>query len=272
MNIFVTLDRNYLPPLRTMLYSLFANNPGERFDVYAAADGLTAQDWQDLNTLAARYDSKIISIPIKDEWFTSAPTVRYYSRAMYYRLLAAQILPQELDRILYLDPDILVINPVRALYDVPMGDRLFAAAMHRGLTGISGTISRIRLPNYEADEYYNSGVLMMNLVRLREEISPKDIFDYTEKYRMALILPDQDILNGLYASRILPVDEVLWNYDARKYESYRLASQGEANLDWVIANTSIIHFCGKEKPWQKSCRSRFAALYKHYMHRTPSAS
>mgnify|MGYP001638918580 CR=1 FL=1 len=268
MNIFVTLDRNYLGPLRTMLSSLFFNNPGEAFQIYAAADGFQDADWKGLSALCARSGSALHPISLRDEWFASAPTVRYYSRAMYYRLLAAQMLPDSLDRILYLDPDILVINSVRPLYEVDFGDSLYAAAMHRGLIGISGPLSKIRLPNYDADEYYNSGVLMMNLARLREEISPEEIFAYAERYRAALILPDQDILNGLYASRILPVDEVLWNYDARKYESYRIASQGEATLDWVIAHTALIHFCGKNKPWAPSYRGRFAALYKHYMLRS----
>ena len=45
MNILVTLDRNYLPPLRVMLGSLFLNNPGETFSIYLVGDGLTEEDW-----------------------------------------------------------------------------------------------------------------------------------------------------------------------------------------------------------------------------------
>ena len=86
-----------------------------------------------------------------------------------------------------------------------------------------------------------------------------------EQNRALLVLPDQDVLNGLYGERILELDEKLYNYDARKYNGYLLASQGEADMDYVIANTRILHFCGKRKPWNKAYVGRFGVLYKHYM-------
>ena len=54
---------------------------------------------------------------------------------MYYRLLAAQFLPDHLHRILYLDPDILVINSLRPLWETDLKGNLFAAAAHTGKTG-----------------------------------------------------------------------------------------------------------------------------------------
>lgn len=66
-----------------------------------------------------------------------------------------------------------------------------------------------------------------------------------------MILPDQDILNALYGSMILPVDDSILNYDARQFEEYWLDSQGVKDMDWVMDNTVILHFYGKIKPWQK---------------------
>ena len=51
MNILVTLDRNYLPPLRVMLGSLLRNDPGETFEIYAIGDGLLPEDWTALEEL-----------------------------------------------------------------------------------------------------------------------------------------------------------------------------------------------------------------------------
>lgn len=266
MNILVTLDRNYLTALNVMLHSLFLNNPGERFHIYMAADGLTSQDLEHIQARCARFDSTLHPIAVQEQWFANAPTIRYYSRAMYYRLLAAQMLPAQLERVLYLDPDILVIGQVRAVYETQFRDELYAAAMHRGLTNVSGRVNKLRLPNNETDSYFNSGVLLMNLPQIRCEVRPEDIFRYAERYRAALILPDQDILNGLYAKRILPLDESYWNYDARKFEKYRLASQGEKDMDWVARHTVFLHFCGKNKPWTSAYHGRFSALYKHYQY------
>ena len=263
MNILVTLDRNYLQPLRVMLGSLYLNNPGQVFDVYLVGDGLTAEDLAGLEALCAPCGA-LHPVEVPGELFAGAPVVRYYSRAMYYRLLAAELLPRELDRVLYLDPDILVIRPVRPLYETQLGDSLLAAASHSGLTGMSDYVNKIRLSNYEAESYYNSGVLLMNLPQMREEMRPADIFAYAREYEERLILPDQDILNGLYGTRILGVDDSVWNYDARRYDRYWLGSHGEKDMDWVMDHTVFLHFCGKNKPWSRGYEGHFSALYKHY--------
>lgn len=61
------------------------------------------------------------------------------------------------------------------------------------------------------------------------------------------------------------IDDVVWNYDARRFSAYNLASGGKCSMDWVMENVVILHFCGTQKPWKSSHSSRFSALYKHYM-------
>lgn len=265
MNILVTLDRNYLLPLKVLLTSLLINNPGECFDVYLASDDLDADNTADTARLLEDAGSRLYLIRVDERLFEDAPTLRYYSRAMYYRLLAAQYLPEDMDRILYLDPDILVINPIRPLYETEMGGFLYAACIHKGIVNISKPINHIRLSAYETEGYYNSGMLLMNLRAIREAVLAEDVFAYVKKNRQLLVLPDQDILNGLYGDRIMPLDESLWNYHAGKYREYCIASAGEKDMNWVMRNTAILHFCGKRKPWHLSCSGRFAALYKQYM-------
>lgn len=265
MNIFFTLDRNYLLPLRVMLFSMLMNNPGESFHIYFAGEGFFPEDWDSLRTLCGHFDAEVHPVTVDERWFDAAPTFRYYSRAMYYRLLAAQMLPDTLDRILYLDPDMLVIGALRPLYDTELGDYLYAASVHRGLVDIATPVNKIRLSTQDADGYFNSGMLLMNLPEIRKHVHPQDIFTYVEQNRPLLVLPDQDVLNGLYGHRIMELDEKIYNYDARRYNEYLLASQGKADMDYVIANTLLLHFCGKKKPWNKSYYGRFGALYKHYM-------
>ena len=90
---------------------------------------------------------------------------------------------------------------------------------------------------------------------------PKEMY-----YRLLapFFLPDQDVLNAMYGSRTFEIDDSLWNYDARNYNNYLLRSMGGYDMDWVMANTVILHFCGKSKPWQKGYIHRFGILYKHY--------
>lgn len=265
MNILLTLDRNYLLPLRVLLTSVFINNPDEDFDIFVVQDGFTPEDHACIGALCARFHAVYHPLSIDETWFESAPTLRYYSRAMYYRLLAAQILPESLDRILYLDPDMLVIGTLRPLYETDMGENLYAACIHRGLVDLSTPVNKIRLSTYETEGYFNSGMLLMNLDRIREHVYPQVIFDYVRENRSLLVLPDQDVLNGLYGQHILALDDELYNYDARKYREYNLLSSGAHDGSWVMENTVIVHFCGKKKPWKRSASGRFFMLYRHYM-------
>ena len=263
IDLLVTLNERYLPQLRVLLTSISLNNPGERFRLYLIHRGISQQNLDTLGEQCGRLDVDLCPLTVDAALFANAPTTRQYPQEMYYRLLAGQLLPRELERILYLDPDILVINPLRPLWETELGDRLFAAAAHTGKTEIANDVNRIRLGTEH--KYYNSGVLLINLAACRQEIHPEEIFRYAEQHAKELLLPDQDILNVLYGRRTLELDDYLWNYDARKYSSYLFRSSGEADVDWVMAHTCILHFCGRAKPWKRVYNHRFGLLYKHYI-------
>lgn len=262
VNILITLDSNYIRPLKVMLKSLFLNNQGERFSIYLMHSSLTEEEIVDLEKYVESHGSRLLVVPIDDGFFANAPVLSRYPKEMYYRLLAFKFLPQDLDRILYLDPDILVINPIRELYDTDLDGYLYAAAYHDLIT--VKEINRIRLSPYEIKAYYNSGVLLMNLELQRQEIDEQEIVRFVEANRTKLILPDQDVLNALYSKRIKTLDEKLYNYDARFYQYYKLMSNRLWDMDHVIRNTVILHFCGKKKPWKKNYSGKFHSLYKHY--------
>ena len=262
MNLLVTINSNYINPLKVMLNSLVLNNPGESFTIYLIHSGLKREETDDLSGFAQRKGQRLIPLEISQEQFRDAPEVLHYPKEMYYRLLAFQVLPPQLERILYLDPDILVLNPVRALYELPLEENLYAAAYHE-ISSIS-EINKIRLSSYDMEAYFNSGVLLMNLELQRNNVKPGEIFSFVEQHRKQLILPDQDILNALYAKRIKALDEKSYNYDARYYQFYRLGSGGLFDMGYILRHTVFLHFCGKKKPWKKDYNGRFESLYKHY--------
>jgi len=173
-----------------------------------------------------------------------------------------------LDRILYLDADILIINDLSRLYNLDLGDNLYAAASHSALSSnMTEPFNKVRLGNYEAESYYNSGVLLFNLPKIRQTVKAEDIFKYIEENKLTLFLPDQDVLNGLYGHQIMKIPDELYNFDARMSALYFAIGDGQWDLDWVIDHTVVLHFCGRDKPWKSDYRGRYAGLYKHYMHK-----
>ena len=263
MELLVTVDKNYIPPLQVMLTSLYMNNPGEDVEMYLLHSRLQEKELEPLEKQCGRLGYKFFPVKIEDSWFSQAPVTKQYPREMYYRLLAPCFLPQKLHRILYLAPDILVINSLKPLWETDMKGRLFAAAAHTGKTNLANNINQVRLGT--THKYFNSGVLLINLDQGRKEILPEEIFRYAGEHAKELLLPDQDILNAVFGSRTLELDDYLWNYDARNYSTYLLRSGGVCDMDWVMGNTGILHFCGKTKPWQAGYMHRFGILYKHYM-------
>lgn len=269
VNLLTTLDQNYLPQLQVLLTSLAANDPGERFELILLHSGIPEASLAPVRRQCAAFGWAFSPIYVDEALFEGAPVTKQYPKEMYYRLLAPQILPEKYGRVLYLDPDTLVINPIRELWETELHGNIFAAAAHTGKTELANSVNQLRLGT--GQDYFNSGVLLMDLDAGRREIAPEDIFRYVGQHRKELILPDQDALNALYSERILPVEDVLWNYDARNYSNYLLRSMGEYDLPWVMQHTSILHFCGKEKPWKAKYIHRFGILYQHYMQLTHRA-
>ena len=267
MNILVSLDSNYVLPLKVMLLSLFDNNRTLSISLYILYSRLSDTEIADITALVEKNNSRIFPIYIDDAYFDGAPVVSHYTKSMYYRLLAARFLPLDIDQVLYLDPDILIVNSLHELYATNIDNYLFAAACHVTVNQVTVPINRIRLNDYKLHRYYNSGILLMNITRQRAEIRPEDIQRYIIERKNNLILPDQDILNGLYGEQILDIDETLYNYDVRHYRSYLINSAGKKDLNWVMKHTVILHFCGKKKPWHKAYTNKFGVLYKYYLNK-----
>ena len=127
--------------------------------------------------------------------------------------MAQNYLPKDLDKVLYLDADILCINDLQPLYELPLEDHLYAAANHSKLTEVTTVINKVRLKIMSLKDI---SILLMNLTQLRQEVKEKEIAAFIQKNQLNFFLPDQDILNGLYGDRILGIPDQLYNYDVRK--------------------------------------------------------
>lgn len=264
IEILVTIDQNYIKPLEVMMYSLKLNNLNENFRVWLIYDNINQHSLTKLKKFGAKIGIDVMTLTMNKNisFPDSLLNLHDYPKEMYFRLLSSKILPADLHRIIYLDPDILVINSIVPLWQLDLQGKMFAASVHEGLTDIMSSINNIRLGT--STGYFNSGIMLMDLDQMRVKINIEDITQAIEEHHDTLILPDQDILNYLYGEDILKIPETRWNYDARAFSVYLTRSTGEINTEWVMKNTSILHFCGKPKPWQKEKHSRFKPLYLNY--------
>lgn len=256
MNILVTLNSGYIQPLQVMLASLLRYNQ-EPIAVYVLHHSLSQTDLERIQAVLGE-QGKVKSIWVDDHMLKDAPVTERYPREMYYRIFAAGYLPNDLERILYLDPDLVVNGSLKELYQLDLGDYYFAAASH-----VQKSMQKINELRLEMEEgpYINSGVMLMNLTVLRQKQDEQAVFRYIDEHRKVLFLPDQDIISGLYSEHILPLDPYRYNMTERLF-ALRPQAQAWQDLDWVRENATIIHYCGRNKPWREPYFGKLNVFFK----------
>ena len=192
-------------------------------------------------------------VPVDEHIFDGFPEFKRYPRQIYYRLAAPLLLPESLDRALYLDVDTLVINPLTDLYAQDFGDAWFMACTNanRLLT----RVNQVRLGMEEDAPYINSGVMLLNLAALRAHFSLADVRAYALEMKARLVLPDQDIMTALCASHVRLLDNLRYNLSDRTLGFHNADPLREKiDLSWVRRNTVVIHYFGRNKPWKENYR------------------
>lgn len=271
MNLLFSINDGYVDQFKVTLYSIFQNSQFETLHVYILQKP-QLQRHDEIEAFCQVLGASYHPIVIDEMAFEDAPTTDRYPETIYYRLLAHDYLPTDLGKILYLDADILCINDLSELYNTDLGKKLYAAASHTEDSRLTDTVNRLRLGDYPSEAYFNSGVLLMNLTKIRQVVKRQDIMDYIQKKGDLLFLPDQDVLTALYGHHVLLIPDLIYNFDTRYQFIYAVKSGGEQDLDWVLEHTVILHFCGRDKPWKSNYRSVFAGLYKHYQQLTRKVS
>ncbi|GEL66571.1 glycosyltransferase family 8 protein [Marinilactibacillus psychrotolerans] len=262
IDILVTLDESYLDPLKVMLTSLHQNNRQTDFRIWLIHERISSEKLRSLQTLLKFYEMELKVIKVPQDLFSDAPTAERYPKEMYYRLACGNLLPESVKRVIYLDPDTLIINSIKELWEVDLEGNILAAATHSGLTNITKGINNIRLGTNRG--YFNSGIMVIDVEQARSKVQIEDIYDTIRKYSDYLLLPDQDVMNYLYGEFTKEIPEEIWNYDTRQSSAYFTRSFGAHNTHWVAGNTVILHYCGKPKPWNEKSNNRFTLLYLHY--------
>lgn len=249
-----------------MLTSLVETHPEEVFHLYVAHRSLTKKDFAQLEERFINRSLIIHEIALGDMGLEDAPITSRFPQEMYYRIFAAQYLPKHLERILYLDPDLVVINSLESLKHLDFKNNLMAAASHVRLP--LQKFNEARLSMASPGLYINSGVVLFNLEALRQRQSVQAVYDYIETYQNRLLYPDQDVLSGLYGDQILPLDPLVYNLSENFWRWTQLNPlnhlEEPLDMEWVRRHTAIVHYCGPQKPWRDQYKGKLACFYKNY--------
>lgn len=251
-------DNAYAMPLAVVLKSILVHlNARQKANFYIIDGGITKRNKQrilkglDLERCQVHWLN-----PLKSK-LSSLRINSCMSVAAYHRLLVAELLPESLDKIIYLDSDLVVLNDLEKLWEIDVGNNYILAAQDIGIGYVS---SELGLENYqalglEADcKYFNSGVMVINLNKWRtDSVGPK-VIEYIQQNPQFIRWYDQDGLNALLAKNWgeLPPQ---WNRTPQiyHYPSWHESPFEESAYNSLIKQPSIIHFATTgRKPWNDS--------------------
>ena len=174
---------------------------------------------------------------------------KHLSRAAYARLFLPEALP-EIDKIIWLDADTLILEDLRRLWNTDLDDILVAAVPDDFID-----VAEIVATETIMGEYFNSGVMVINLALWRVE-------QVLQRMRSLMLSPDlicedQSVLNLVCAGRVRHLDQK-WNYHALRFHEYPAANR--------YISPAILHFCGQRKPWVED--TAFGQIYLRYLPRS----
>lgn len=261
MNILLTINKKYVKLVNILLNSIQLSNKDTKFDVYILHREL---DIEDKNIIESGLDLNkfnIKMIKIDEEEVKNFPQYqKRYPKEIYFRLFATKYLPENIDKILYLDSDTLVINKLDELYNMDFEGNYYIATTH--VKKILRKINEVRLRIDDDVPYINTGVLLINLKELRKIDVQKEVCEFVENNSKKLMLPDQDIITALYGEKIKIIDALKYNLGDRDLNIYNLNHiKNPIGLKWVKENTVIIHYYGRNKPWNKNYRGKLGVFY-----------
>lgn len=236
--IFFAVDDGYVPFLAVSLQSLIENSSDENMYIIKI---LYTNICEENKIKISKYERKNVNIEfvdlnyyiekIKDKLYTRD----YYSKTTYFRLFIPNLYPQY-NKALYLDSDIVILSDIANLYNIDISDNLVAAVPDDVIQKISVFAEYaekvVGVASYK--NYFNAGVLLMNLDELRK-------FEFQEKFLYSLekikfaVAQDQDYLNRLCKGRVKLVEKG-WN---------RMPMEDEIKIEDI----KLIHYNLAYKPW-----------------------
>ncbi len=271
INIMVAADLGYLYPAQVLLTSIMHNHQEEHIDIYFLYSGISLIELElTKNVVESWKNKKFYPIEIKEDSLQGLRGFGRFSVAAFYRILGMKLLSESIDKILYLDVDMIVNKniskifehqmkaPIMACYDI---NNYFQGNIdyHKSYIGLS-----------KSEEYFNSGMLLidMNYVKNNETVDKllDDILENFDRYELV----DQDALNKYYRNKVVYLDWKKYNcpcivYVSKKKcefikkEDFYTYTQIKNNVsqkmydvtEKILNNAGIIHFCTENKPWNR---------------------
>jgi lipopolysaccharide biosynthesis glycosyltransferase len=268
LHVSCAADARYVPHSAAMLHSVLvhAGDGGVRIH-FLRGRGVTAQDTRLLAEMVSAQGGEISFLDLPEQKVAGLPTMNEIGSSMWYRLFLTELLP-DVDRVLYLDVDTIVLDTLEPLWETELEGCHVAAVTNVFQEDHIPLPARLGL---EPGDYFNSGVLLMNLDLMRRDGCTPTLVEYARANASRLIWPDQDVLNAVLGPtrrRLAPRWNCMTSVLRFPWAAYVF---GAEELEDARRRPAIRHFEGPSvnKPWHWLCDGDLREAYFEHRRATP---
>jgi lipopolysaccharide biosynthesis glycosyltransferase len=258
------LDSEFVPHVAATIASIVRCTPEAQLRFLILHSGIPEQRRLLIERLASHALFIWIEVSAHDvPTYPERADINHVNRATLFKLGLEKLAPPDTKRVLYLDSDVIVLRDLRELWRVDLQGSTVAAVADPDVDA-DAFRQRWGLPECKL-EYFNAGVLFIDLERVRAERLFTAAIDFVA--RMQPGLSDQDGLNYVLWGRWHPLD-ISWNVQ-RRVAFDAVADAAPSHLRKSLRNLAILHYCGDQKPWLPVGYHPWAWLYWQSLARTP---
>lgn len=251
ISIAFSTNENYVPLLLVAIESLVAHSDKEKeYEIIVLHTSLSTEMIEILEGATTIENVEVrcrnVTTEVEREKKKLEQTVKlHYSVEMFYRLLLPELLPSH-KKIVYLDCDLVLCADVAELFATDVSGVLMAAVKEPLLPQyLQGARKRLELDN---EQYFNSGVLVMNLESMREKNVAEKCFGLIKKFHPEILyFPDQDVLNIVCKGQVCFLDQT-WNIMWGKLADEEHGEVSRKSIGYQRENIKIIHYASQTKP------------------------
>ena len=231
-----SIDDAYCMPFKVLWHSLIKTDsiPSKTPIFMLHEDSLSAKSIEDLKLFSEKYGRSITFLNVQRFVPNDLPLSHHFSRASYFRLYVASILPSNISSVVYLDLDTVAVSSIRHLFELKMNLPL-AAIDHMSPQ------NAFRMFGERSGNYFQSGVLVIDLDIWRAEDVEQRFAKILREEKNRILWLDQDILNIAFEGRWQRLP--LW---------FNVCNHVRKEIDEKVveSNVRLVHLDGGGKPWK----------------------
>lgn len=276
MNVLFSSDDNYAQHLGVAIRSLLNNNAQNEINIYIVDNGISVKNKERLNTLASSSTNCQMNYILFAKWKSQLHLSLCWdiSLSSYARLFMSSMLPSDVERVIYMDCDMIVCQDLSQLWNTNLQGNVIGAVQDTVSSPKESVGMTLKEP------YFNAGMLLVDIKAWREQGCEKKCLDFIEEHKGNVIHHDQGVLNGVFRNKwtrlpiaynLMTIHFLFSQHAIKKFYNDESDFYDEKVVQEAVEKPIILHFTPSmtTRPWIRNCKHPKRFLYWSVLDQTP---